>query len=148
MPRSVTEVTLEVRAVEVPPSELERLVGGPTGRGARRTGRNAGPGDDALGSLAALAAERPGAPEEEVEGEAVPSHLQPLGFAAFAGGDEVLVGQTETLAALTLSWGSKPVVAHDWKATTRPSALTTGCTEWWLPPVPSGPTLIRSVRGT
>ena len=93
VPRSVTEVTLEVRATEVPASELERLDG----------------------ELAALAAERPGAPEEEVEGEAVPSHLQPLGFAAFAGGDEVLVGQTETLAALTLSWGSRPVVAHDWK---------------------------------
>src|SRR3954464_6950046 len=93
VPRSVTEVTIEVRAVEVPASELEGLDG----------------------SLAALAAERPGAPEDEVEGEAVPSHLQPLGFAAFAGGDEVLVGETETLAALTLSWGDRPVVAHDWK---------------------------------
>jgi DNA polymerase-1 len=93
VPRSVTEVTLDVRATEVPPSELDRLDG----------------------QLAALAAERPGAPEEEVEGEAVPSHLQPLGFAAYAGGEEVLVGQTETLAALTLSWGSRPVVAHDWK---------------------------------
>jgi DNA polymerase-1 len=91
VPRSVTEVMLEVRAVEVPASELERLDG----------------------SLAALAAARPGAPE--VEGPAVPSHVQPLEFAAFAGGEEVLVGQTETLAALTLSWGSRPVVAHDWK---------------------------------
>src|SRR4051795_1604363 len=93
VPRSRTEVTIDVRATEVPASELERLDG----------------------EMAALAAERPGAPEEEVEGEAVPAHLQPLGFAAFAGGDEVLVGQTETLAALTLSWGSRPVVAHDWK---------------------------------
>jgi DNA polymerase-1 len=93
VPRSRTEVTIDVRAVEVPASELERLDG----------------------ELAALAAERPGAPEEEVEGEAVPSHLQPLGFAAYAGGEEVVVGQTETLAALTLSWGSRPVVAHDWK---------------------------------
>jgi DNA polymerase I len=93
VPRSRTEVTIDVRAVEVPASELERLDG----------------------SLAALAAERPGAPDEEVEGEAVPSHLQPLGFAAYAGGDEVMVGETETLAALTLSWGSRPVVAHDWK---------------------------------
>jgi DNA polymerase-1 len=93
VPRSVTEVMLEVRAVEVPASELERLDG----------------------SLAALAAARPGAPEDEVEGPAVPSHVQPLEFAAFAGGEEVLVGQTETLAALTLSWGSRPVVAHDWK---------------------------------
>src|SRR5436190_9294403 len=66
VPRSVTETTIEVRATEVPPSELERLDG----------------------ELAALAAERPGAPEEEVEGEAVPAHLQPLGFAAFAGGGE------------------------------------------------------------
>src|SRR3982750_1048212 len=93
VPRSQTEVTIDVRAVEVPASELERLDG----------------------ELAALAAERPGAPAGGVEGEAVPSHLQPLGFAAYAGGDEVLVGQTETLAALTLSWGSRPVVAHDWK---------------------------------
>jgi DNA polymerase-1 len=93
VPRSVTEVTIDVRATEVPPSELERLDG----------------------ELAALAAERPGAPEEEVEGEAVPAHNQPLGFAAYAGGEEVLVGQTEALAALTLSWGSRPVVAHDWK---------------------------------
>jgi DNA polymerase-1 len=93
VPRSRTEVTLEVRATEVPASELERLDG----------------------ELAALAATRPGAPESEVEGEAVPSHLQPLGFAAYAGGDEVLVGETETLAALALSWGERPVVAHDWK---------------------------------
>src|SRR3954465_12569845 len=111
VPRSKTEVTIDVRAVEVPASELERLDG----------------------ELAALAAERPGAPEEEVEGEAVPSHLQALGFAAYAGGDEVLVGETETLAglpppggdrpgggpetraALTLSGGGRRVVAHDWK---------------------------------
>jgi DNA polymerase-1 len=50
-----------------------------------------------------------------VEGEAVPSHVQPLRFAAYAGGGEVLVGETETLTALTLSWGERPVVAHDWK---------------------------------
>src|SRR2546423_6443341 len=93
VPRSQTEVVIEVRATEVPASELERLDG----------------------ELTALAAERPGAPEEEVEGETVPSHLQPLGFAAYAGGDEVLVGQTETLAALTLSWGERPGVAHDSK---------------------------------
>src|SRR3954454_5930654 len=92
-PRSRTEVTIDVRAVEVPASELERLDG----------------------ELAAFAAERPGAPEEEVEGEAVPSHLQALVFAAYAGGDALLVGETETLAALTLSWGDRPVVAHDWK---------------------------------
>ena len=94
VPRSRTEVTIEVQATEVPASELERL-------------------DPATPT--ALAAARPGAPEEEVEGEAVPSHLQPLRFAAYAGGGEVLVGETETLAALALSWGERPVVAHDWK---------------------------------
>jgi DNA polymerase-1 len=93
VPRSRTEVTIEVRATEVPASELERLDG----------------------ELAALAAERPGAPEEEVEGEAVPAKTGPLRFAAYAGGGEVLVGETETLAALALSWGERPVVAHDWK---------------------------------
>ncbi|MEA2429198.1 MAG: polymerase, partial [Thermoleophilaceae bacterium] len=45
----------------------------------------------------------------------VPAHNQPLRFAAYSGGDEVLVGEAETLAALTLSWGARPVVAHDWK---------------------------------
>src|SRR4051812_38219450 len=92
VPRARSEITIEARAVEVPASELERLDG----------------------ELAALAAERPGAPEEEIEGEAVPSHIQPLKFAAYTGG-EVLTGEAETLAALTLSWGNRPVVAHDWK---------------------------------
>ncbi|MEA2445625.1 MAG: polymerase, partial [Thermoleophilales bacterium] len=36
-------------------------------------------------------------------------------FAAFAGGDEVLVGDAETLAAISLAWGDRPLVAHDWK---------------------------------
>src|SRR5215212_1552690 len=93
VPRSRSEITIEVTATEVPASELERLDG----------------------ELAALAAERPGAPDEEIEGDAVPAHNQPLRFAAYTGGDEVLVGETETLAALTLSWGDTPVVAHDWK---------------------------------
>ncbi|HLL86370.1 MAG TPA: DNA polymerase I, partial [Thermoleophilaceae bacterium] len=58
------------------------------------------------GELAALACERP-------EGAA------PLRFAAYAGGDEVLVGETETVAALALAWGDRGVVAHDWKAIAR-----------------------------
>src|SRR5829696_8482276 len=58
------------------------------------------------GDLAALACERP-------EGAA------PLRFAAYAGGDEVLVGETETVAALALAWGDRGVVAHDWKAIAR-----------------------------
>ena len=60
VPRSRSEITIEVTATEVPSSELERLDG----------------------ELAALAAERPGAPEEEVEGEAVPAHTGALRFAA------------------------------------------------------------------
>ena len=35
--------------------------------------------------------------------------------ARYAGGDEVLVGDAETLAALAMAWGERPVVAHDWK---------------------------------
>jgi DNA polymerase-1 len=38
-----------------------------------------------------------------------------LRFAAYGGGAEVLTGESETLAALALAWGDKPVVAHDWK---------------------------------
>ena len=91
--RSRTEVTIEAKAVEIPAHEL----------------------NDLDGELATLAAERPGAPEEEIEGEAVPAHNQPLRFAAYDGGAYVLTGETETLAALTLSWGERPVVAHDWK---------------------------------
>jgi len=52
------------------------------------------------GALATLAAERNGA----------------LAFAGYAGGEEVLVGEAETHAALGLAWGDRPVVAHDWKA--------------------------------
>jgi DNA polymerase I len=38
----------------------------------------------------------------------------PLTVAAWAG-DEVLVAETETLAAFTLARGERPLVAHDWK---------------------------------
>src|SRR4051812_6425997 len=38
-----------------------------------------------------------------------------LKFAAY-GGEEVLTGEAETLAALTMSWGDRPLVAHDWKS--------------------------------
>ena len=38
----------------------------------------------------------------------------PLTVAAWAG-DEVLVGEAETLAAFSLARGERPVVAHDWK---------------------------------
>jgi DNA polymerase I len=38
-----------------------------------------------------------------------------LRFAAYAGG-EVLVGEAAGLPALTMAWGERPVVAHDWKS--------------------------------
>jgi DNA polymerase-1 len=74
------------------------------------------------GELAALAAERRAAPEEAPAGgeqAALPMSgdtSEPIEFAAYAGGDEVLVGEAETLAAIALAWGERPLVAHDWKA--------------------------------
>jgi DNA polymerase I len=58
------------------------------------------------GELPALACERP-------DGSAS------LRFAAHAGGYEVLIGETETVAALALAWGDRGVVAHDWKSIAR-----------------------------
>jgi DNA polymerase-1 len=74
------------------------------------------------GELAALAAERHGAGDEAPPGgEQAPlpasgDTSQPLRFAAYAGGGEVLVGEAETLAAIALAWGERPLVAHDWKS--------------------------------
>ena len=74
------------------------------------------------GDHAALAAERRAAPEEAPPGgEQAPlpasgDMSEPMEFAAYAGGDEVLVGEAETLAAIALAWGDRPLVAHDWKA--------------------------------
>jgi DNA polymerase-1 len=72
------------------------------------------------GELAALAAER-AEPDEPAQGELIPAEppLQPLRFAAFAGA-EVLVGEAETLAAVTMGWGERPLVAHDWKSIAAP----------------------------
>jgi DNA polymerase I len=70
------------------------------------------------GELVALAAERPRPAAEEAGQEALEIGGPPTGplrFAAYAGGDEVLVGEAETVAAITLARGDRPVVAHDWK---------------------------------
>jgi DNA polymerase-1 len=40
-------------------------------------------------------------------------------WAAASGGAEVLTGVAESLAALLLAWGSRPLVAHDWKSASR-----------------------------
>jgi DNA polymerase-1 len=85
-PRQRAVEELEAKAVEVPAADLGRLDG----------------------AHATLAAERP------VDDDGAPHG--PLRFAAYAGGDEVLIGDAETLAALTLAWGERPLVAHDWKS--------------------------------
>jgi DNA polymerase-1 len=55
------------------------------------------------GELLTLAAER-------AEGS------RSLRFAAYAGGERVLVGEAETLAAVALAIGERPLVAHDFKS--------------------------------
>jgi DNA polymerase-1 len=88
--------TLEVRAVQVAPAGLSQLDG----------------------ELAALTAERP-QPDEPAQGELIPAEPEPLRFAAYAGAD-VMVGEAETLAAVTMGWGERPLVAHDWKSIAAP----------------------------
>jgi DNA polymerase-1 len=39
----------------------------------------------------------------------------PLTFAAYAGGAEVLTGETETFGDVVAAWGERPLTAHDWK---------------------------------
>ncbi|MBX5470576.1 MAG: DNA polymerase I [Thermoleophilaceae bacterium] len=85
-PRQAAAVELTARAAPVPAAEVGRLEGEP----------------------ATLAAERDRSDDGRPSG--------PLRFAAYAGGPEVLVGEAETLAALMLAWGPRPVVAHDWKS--------------------------------
>ena len=88
--------TVEARAVKIAPAGLAQLDG----------------------DLAALAAERP-QPDEQAQGELLPAEPEPLRFAAYAGGD-VMVGEAETLAAVTMGWGERPLVAHDWKSIAAP----------------------------
>ncbi|HEY1595885.1 MAG TPA: DNA polymerase I [Thermoleophilaceae bacterium] len=85
-PRQRGIVELEAKAVQIPAVDLGVV----------------------KGEHATLAAER------ELNEEGVPHG--PLRFAAYAGGDEVSVGEAETLAALTLAWGERALVAHDWKS--------------------------------
>ena len=71
------------------------------------------PISDAAGELLTVAARR-AAPEEPPEGQLLPADdAEPLRYAAYAGGEEVVIGQAETLASLALV--DRPLVAHDWK---------------------------------
>jgi DNA polymerase I len=70
------------------------------------------------GDFVALAAERP-RPEGEEQGQVTldlgdKPPAGPLKVAAY-GGDEVLVSEAETLPALAMAWGDRPLVTHDWK---------------------------------
>jgi DNA polymerase-1 len=98
-PPAPSLVAIEVRGVQVAPAGLSQL-------GAEHP---------------ALAAERP-VVEEPAQGELLPAEAEdpPLRFAAYAGGSDVLFGEAESLAAITMGWGDRPLVAHDWKSIAAP----------------------------
>src|SRR3954451_4157749 len=91
--RSRNEIEIAATARTIAPSELAEL----------------------NGDLLTLTAERP-RQEEPEQGELLAPPPEPLKFAAYAGTNEVLTGEAETLAALTMAWGDRHVVAHDWKS--------------------------------
>ncbi|HYN91940.1 MAG TPA: DNA polymerase I, partial [Thermoleophilaceae bacterium] len=71
------------------------------------------------GELVAIAAERPrpaGEPEGQEALDVGGPPIGPMRVAAYGGG-EVLVAEAETLAALTMARGERPLVYHDWKTT-------------------------------
>ena len=77
---------------------------------------DAAPRERAPVELHARAVAVPVADLARLEGELptlVAEAATPLRFAAYAGGDEVAVGEAETLAALELAWGERPLVTHD-----------------------------------
>ena len=96
-PKERPEERITVRAREVAPADLAALLPEASD-------------DDPL----TLAAVRPEPPEGELPGLSEQSG-QPLRFAAYPGDEEVLVGESETLAAVAMAWGDNPLVAHDWK---------------------------------
>jgi DNA polymerase-1 len=96
-PAERVEEVISVRARAVPLAELGSLEG----------------------DLVAIAAERP-RPAGEQEGQETLDvggpPLGPMRVAAYGGG-EVLVAECETLAALTMARGERPLTYHDWKTT-------------------------------
>jgi DNA polymerase-1 len=68
--------------------------------------------DGLTGDHAALWADRPEPPEGQLPGM---GEEGPLTFAAYAGGAEVLTGETETFGDVVAAWGERPLTAHDWK---------------------------------
>jgi DNA polymerase I len=82
--------------------------------------RGAAPETPVAEELVARATEVPVADLARVEGDPAALVAEPadgsLRFAAYGGGGEVATGEAETLPALELAWGERPVVAHDWKS--------------------------------
>jgi DNA polymerase I len=71
------------------------------------------------GELVSISADRPRPLGEQERQETLDVGGPPLGpmkVAAYGGG-EVLVSEAETLAALTMARGERPIVTHDWKTT-------------------------------
>jgi len=64
------------------------------------------------GDHAALWAERPEPPEDQLPGMGEDG---PLTFAAY-GGAEVLTGEAETLTEVVAAWGERSLTSHDWKS--------------------------------
>jgi DNA polymerase I len=96
-PAERVEEVISVRAREVPLAEIGSLDG----------------------ELVAIAAERPRPAGEQDGQETLDVGGPPIGpmrIAAYGGG-EVLVAECETLAALTMARGERPIVYHDWKTT-------------------------------
>jgi DNA polymerase-1 len=140
-PREVAATTIEARAREVAPSGLAELEGDFAAIAAARADAAAidtspAPPEVADDPLLTEAGEDGDLDVTVLDGVPIPDTRQdsspktaeltldldsastqpPLKFAAYAGGEEVLTGEAESLAAITTSWGDRPVVAHDWKS--------------------------------
>jgi DNA polymerase I len=92
-PLSQAEETLKLRVRTIEPKGLKRL----------------------SGDHAALWADRPAPPEDQLPGM---GEDEALAFGAYAGGSEALAGSADTLAEVVAAWGDRPLTAHDWKALT------------------------------
>ena len=116
-PREVAAVVVSARAVEGSTAALEELDGSLATLVAERP---TGEDDDtvlpqgSIGPTGQDGEENPPPAELSLDLEAA-SPRPPLQFAAYAGGENVYTGEAESLAAITMAWGDRPLVAHDWK---------------------------------
>ena len=112
-PRGRPRVELEVTAAEIALPELGALEGDLLTLAAERTPIGGEDGGDGRAGEAVV--EPAGGGVTPTAGPSAGA-LGPLRFAAFAGGDRVVHGEAETFASLSLAWGERPVVTHDWKS--------------------------------